>query len=88
MKHYICHDTDKKPVERQAQLRTLEKIAIGLIMSDEEESKVAPYKPKIKIVGPGIMTVESSELLKSEKIKEQYRLLKDEDFLKVLFAKP
>ena len=57
-------------------------------MSKTETNEVKPYKPKVKITGPGIMTVESSELLKSEKIREQYRLLKDEDIVKVLFAKP
>ena len=45
------------------------------------------YKPKITISGPGIFSVTSEELLKSNNIRRQYNLLKDPEIRKLLFDK-
>lgn len=42
-------------------------------------------KPKIIISGPGIFSVTSEELLKSDKIRKQYEMLRDPSIRKILF---
>jgi hypothetical protein len=56
-------------------------------MAKKNKTQDSTYKPKVEISGPGIFSVSSAELLKSDKIQEQYRLLQDPEIKKLIIEK-